>query len=208
MLTAALDFRHHSIDGRLVYWTSGLVEEFLLTHAPRRLSITARDAVGLPENLRVLLAYLHATALADPTGDPSTSLDAAITKASAEFPAAMADEHNFGRAKFWVMTATRHGVDTADGPAMNSFLDRARAGRVDYDHDVLAHVMTRHAEMGGGALVDWVGDGRALTAKGDTKLADARESVTLLDTGDIVDPQIGEQVSAPRAAPNFPISAC
>jgi hypothetical protein len=28
-LAAMLDFRHHSIDGRLGYWTTTLVEEFL-----------------------------------------------------------------------------------------------------------------------------------------------------------------------------------
>ncbi|HEX3589262.1 MAG TPA: hypothetical protein VHV74_06485 [Pseudonocardiaceae bacterium] len=236
-LTAALDFRHLGIDGRLAYWTTGLVEEFLLSYAPRTLSITARSAIGLPESLRVLLTYLHATGLADPTGDPLADLDTAVSKASAEFLAAMAEERNFGMAKFWVMTATRHGVDPSDGSAMTRFLDDVRAARVDYDHDVLAHIAARQAEAGGDrperavpqlpvtlpaeaelasvaettpvvvrlrALVDWVGDGRALTAKGNIKLGDARELVTLLDTGDTLDPRIGEQVFRTHSSAELP----
>lgn len=227
MLAAALDFRHHSIDGRLGYWTTDMVEEFLLTHMPRTVSITTPDVAVLPETLRILLRYLHVTGLADPTGDRLVDLQAAITKASAEFPVAMNDERNFGIAKFWVTTAAHYGVDPADGPAMAGFLDDVRAGQIGYDHDVLAHIAARHADIGGDrperaipqlpvtlpteaelasvaehtalvgrlrALVDWVGDGRALTAKGNIKLGDARELVPLLDTGDTIDPQIGDEV--------------
>lgn len=237
MLDAALDFRHHSVDGRLGYWTTGMVEEFLLTHVPRTMSITTPDVDVLPETLRVLLRYVHVTGLADPTGDRLVDLQAAITKASAAFPAAMADERNFGMAKFWVMTAARHGVDPTDGPGMARFFDDVRAGKVSYDQDVLAHIAGRHAEIAGDwperaipqlpvtlpteaelasvaertpvvvrlrALVDWVGDGRALTAKGNIKLGDARELVALLDTGDAFDPRIGEQVFRTHSSAELP----
>lgn len=44
------------------------------------------------------------------------------------------------------------------------------------------------------ALVEWLGrDGRALTGTGQLKLADARELVTLLGTGDTIDPVIGDR---------------
>lgn len=44
------------------------------------------------------------------------------------------------------------------------------------------------------ALVDWLGhDGRALTETGQLKLADARELVARLDTGDVIDPVIGDR---------------
>lgn len=237
VLGAVLDFRHHSVDGRLGYWTTGLVEQFLLSHAPRSLSITARDAAGLPETLCLFVQYLSAVGLADPTGDPLADIEAAVAKVGAEFSTAMADERNFGMAKFWVMTATRHGVDPTDGRAMDRFFDDARAGRVGYDDDVLAHIAARHAEDGGGwperavvqlpvslpaeselaavaertpvvlrlrALVDWVGDGRALTTTGNIKLGDARELVTLLDTGDILDPRIGERVYRTKSSTDLP----
>ncbi|MGW5438489.1 hypothetical protein [Nocardia asteroides] len=43
-------------------------------------------------------------------------------------------------------------------------------------------------------LVSWVDDGRALTTTGAVKLADARDLVALLDTGDTCDPHIGGRV--------------
>jgi hypothetical protein len=51
------------------------------------------------------------------------------------------------------------------------------------------------------AFVDWVGpDGRALTAKGNFKLDDARELVDLLDTGDEMDPVIADEVWKTQSA--------
>jgi hypothetical protein len=43
-------------------------------------------------------------------------------------------------------------------------------------------------------FVGWLGDGRKLTQTGRLRLADARELVTLLGTGDRLDPEIGERV--------------
>ncbi|WP_344424314.1 hypothetical protein [Amycolatopsis minnesotensis] len=54
------------------------------------------------------------------------------------------------------------------------------------------------------ALVDWVGDGRALTATGNLKLADARELVTLLGTSDIIDPLIGDRVFRTKSSTELP----
>jgi hypothetical protein len=40
-------------------------------------------------------------------------------------------------------------------------------------------------------FVDWVGTGRALTATGRLRLADARELISVLNLADVIDPQIG-----------------
>jgi Plasmid pRiA4b ORF-3-like protein len=44
------------------------------------------------------------------------------------------------------------------------------------------------------AFTDWVGPGRKLTQTGRITLADARELVGLLGTGDVIDPRIGDRV--------------
>ncbi|MGR6317529.1 hypothetical protein Q2K19_05290 [Micromonospora soli] len=49
-------------------------------------------------------------------------------------------------------------------------------------------------------LVRWLGGGRALTATGRLRLADARELVALLETGDVIDPKIGDRVFATRSS--------
>ena len=55
--------------------------------------------------LAQLLGYLDATGLADPRGDAPDLLAAAVDRAAAEFPLAMADRRRWGVAKFWAMTA-------------------------------------------------------------------------------------------------------
>ncbi|MEH1053693.1 hypothetical protein V6U89_00530 [Micromonospora sp. CPCC 206171] len=49
-------------------------------------------------------------------------------------------------------------------------------------------------------LVQWLGDGRTLTTTGRLRLADARELVALLDTGDILNPMIGDRVFKTRSS--------
>ncbi|MFD2468046.1 hypothetical protein [Amycolatopsis silviterrae] len=225
ILESALNFRHHSVDGRLGYWTAGRVREFLISYLPRTLSAAPEDVADAPESLRRFLRYLHATGLADPTGDPLAHLETAIAQAGSGFAAAMADERNFGVAKFWVMNALRHGVDPADNAAMERFIGRVRAGEISYDEKVLEEIASRQlldgqperavthlpvslppeAELAAAAertrvvaqlraLAEWVGDGRALTSTGQLKLADARELVPLLGTGDEIDRAIGDRV--------------
>lgn len=239
-MEAALNFRHHSVDGRLGYWTAGLVEEFLLSYLPRILSADPEDTGQVPEELRLFLRYLHANGLADPAGDPLGDLDAAVTKASSGFAAAMADERNFGVSKFWVMNALRRGVDPTDNAAMERFLGEIRAGKVGYDEEVLEEIAARHLLDGGGhperavpqlpvslppdaelaaaaeqtpvvarlrALTEWVGEGRALTSTGQLKLADARELVDLLGTGDEIDPTIGDRTYRTQSSGDLPVLA-
>ncbi|MGW3959076.1 hypothetical protein ACWED2_04575 [Amycolatopsis sp. NPDC005003] len=233
-VVSALQFRHTSVDGRLAYWTAALVREFLLSYVPRTLSATADDAVLVPGTLRLFLRYLHETELADPLGEPLADLEDAVTEAAAGFPAAMADERNFGVGKYWVMTAVRSGVDPSDSEAMNAFLTEVRAGKHPYDAGLLADLAARHvSERTGRALpqlpvslpakpeledaaersslvvklrkfVEWVGDGRALTGTGTLKLADARELVPLLDTGDRLEWDLGGEVQRVRSSADLP----
>jgi hypothetical protein len=225
ILSAALDFRHDSTDGRLGLWTAASVREFLLEWMPRKVSVTADDAADAPESLRVMLRYLHHTGLDDPTTDPLPVLEDAIAGAASEFRQAMSDERNFGLAKFWMMKALAAGIDPRDGVALQRFTERVQADEVAYDANVLEHIANRQfqggirreralpvlpvalpseAELADAAeksrivqqlrtLVEWVGDGRQLTATGQLKLADARGLVELLDTGDVIDPVIGER---------------
>ena len=235
----ALQFRHASVDGRLAFWTASLVQDFLLEYLPRTLSATVDEAVLVPETLRLFLRYLHETGLADPLGDPAADLEGAVTKAAAEFPAAMADERNFGVGKYWIMTAIRNGVDPADQGALNAFFSEVRAGQHGGDPELLAELVAREAEEQAGRafpqlpvslppeaelvaaaersplvvklrkFAEWVGDGRALTGTGTLKLADARELVALLDTGDGLggdDPPVRTSADLPHLAVLFELA--
>ncbi|MFF1608908.1 hypothetical protein ACFVYA_14115 [Amycolatopsis sp. NPDC058278] len=201
---------------------------------PRTLSATADEAVLVPETLRMFLRYLHQTGLADPTGEPLADLEGAVTKASAEFPAVMADEDNFGVAKYWVMTAARKGIEPSDHEALNAFFAEVSEGRHSYDAELLDRLVARQfteqterafpqpavslpvdSELADAAeaslivtqlrkLVDWVGDGRALTSTGNLKLADASDLVSLLGTGDVLEWDGGDKVYPVRSSADLP----
>jgi Plasmid pRiA4b ORF-3-like protein len=55
------------------------------------------------------------------------------------------------------------------------------------------------------ALTQWVGAGRRLTQTGQLTMADARHLVSVLDTGDEIDPIIGEQVFRTRSSADLPV---
>jgi hypothetical protein len=57
------------------------------------------------------------------------------------------------------------------------------------------------------ALTRWVGQGRKLTQTGQLTMADARHLVGLLDTGDEIDPVIGERVFRTRSSAELPVLA-
>jgi hypothetical protein len=57
------------------------------------------------------------------------------------------------------------------------------------------------------ALTRWVGEGRKLTQTGQLTVADARHLVGLLDTGDEIDPVIGERVFRTRSSADLPVLA-
>ena len=54
------------------------------------------------------------------------------------------------------------------------------------------------------AFTEWVGAGRKLTQTGRLTLADARELVILLKTGDEIDPRIGDRVFRTRTSEELP----
>src|SRR6266540_7570128 len=57
------------------------------------------------------------------------------------------------------------------------------------------------------ALAGWVGGGRKLTQTGQLTMADGRHLVGLLDTGDEIDPVIGERVFRTRSSADLPVLA-
>jgi hypothetical protein len=58
------------------------------------------------------------------------------------------------------------------------------------------------------ALVGWVGTGRKLTQTGRVTLADARALVEVLDTGDRMDPVIGDRTFKTKSSEELYTSRC
>ncbi|GAA3159939.1 hypothetical protein GCM10010466_58460 [Planomonospora alba] len=143
VLSAALEARHVSVDGRLGHWTPQEVRRVLLEWIPRQVTAVPGELDTAPQSLLTLLRYLDACGLRDPRGATMAELERAVAETAAEYPAAMADPTRWGIAKFWAMTALEHGVDLTDGTAFARFRRDLDAGRVDYDQRVLDQLLQR-----------------------------------------------------------------
>ncbi|MEV5895326.1 hypothetical protein [Nonomuraea fuscirosea] len=85
LISAAVDSRHHSRDGRLAYWDDAQIRRFLLAWVPKQV-VAPREVLDLaPDVLRTYVRYLAATGLRDPRGFTPGQADAAIARATVPF---------------------------------------------------------------------------------------------------------------------------
>ncbi|MFB4281938.1 hypothetical protein ACBJ59_42065 [Nonomuraea sp. MTCD27] len=141
LITAAIDARHQSRDGRLAYWDARQIRRFLLSWIPRNVVAPREILDTAPEILRTYLRYLAATGLRDPRGATEAETDQAITQAAAEFQKALDDPYRQGLAKFWAQTALDHGLNLTDPGTFEDFKNDLDAGRIRYDQGVLDKIL-------------------------------------------------------------------
>jgi hypothetical protein len=144
----------------------------------------------------------------------------AITALTPDYVEAMGDSSQFGMAKTLFGAAAAQGVDLGDEEALQAWMADFNARPVEErrrllpgsalglrpparpqlppvaqpDEDAVrasaaaAPILEKFQ-----VLADYVGQGRRLTQKGHLSLADARALVSLLDTGDVMDPAFGDR---------------
>lgn len=219
-----LDDRWHSGDGLLGRWQPTDFERLLGDVFPRQVSLPADQSGVVVPTLQAFVDFLYAKDLADARSADRGLLHASLDKLAEGFPAAMADQARFGPAKYWTIRMLAAGVNPADEAEALRFATDLHAGAGPADLELLEQVMANQSQadderhpplplvaladestlrsMAGQSLVtnrllkfvEWVGDGRALTAKGKLKLADAAELIALLDLPDVINPSIGDRV--------------
>ncbi|MEV7964360.1 hypothetical protein AB0O34_00030 [Sphaerisporangium sp. NPDC088356] len=148
VISAALDSRHHSRDGRLAFWGPGEVRRLLLEWIPRQVIADREVLDAAPESLLTLLSYLAASGLRDPRGSGIAELEKSVTEVAAEYPDALADPLRQGIGKFWAQTALENGVDLTDQRSLEAFQCEITAGHVRYDQNVLDNLMQAHFLQG------------------------------------------------------------
>lgn len=208
-------------DGRLCRWQPADLRYALIEYFPR--GVTTREWSATVPTLHAFVDFLFDADLADAKCADAAVLHAALDGLAAEYDAAMADETRFGPAKFWSMRMMDAGINVEDHEAMHAFIADVQAGKVPYDEAVLAKVVQNQlteddesppalppvdppsraavAEAAAGSVAltrlirftEWVGDGRALTPKGNLKLADAGALITLLSLADELHPVVGDR---------------
>ncbi|MEV0614765.1 hypothetical protein AB0I81_15655 [Nonomuraea sp. NPDC050404] len=149
LLSAAVDARHESRDGRLAYWDGAGIRFFLLRYVPYKVTALREELDLAPEVLRTYLRYLDVTGLRDPRGATLAEAEEIIAGTRAEYAAALDDPTLRGVATFWAHTALSRGVDLTVPGAFARFQREVEAGRVPYDEQVLDQIMRNRFLTGG-----------------------------------------------------------
>ncbi|WP_245642550.1 hypothetical protein [Nonomuraea candida] len=149
LLSAAVDARHESRDGRLAYWDAARIRFFLLRYVPYKVTAPREELDLAPEVLRTYLRYLDVTGLRDPRGATLAEAEEIIDGARTEYAAALDDPTLRGVATFWAHTALDQGVDLTVPGAFERFQRELDAGRVPYDEQVLDQIVQNRFLNGG-----------------------------------------------------------
>lgn len=216
-----VDFLMDYAGGEVSRFLTGELEQFLLEWCPRQLSAPPSIARPTCQSLESFVEFLHATDRLEGGAAKAAQLIAYLDEVVGDFEAAMGDESKFGMAKslffggdnpMELPTGSLEEVQAqleARMAAHNALpIEERRAATdrfftpplVDLPFSYLPASPEKIEESAAAApilstldrLRDYLGEkGRTLTQKGNLKLADARDLVELLQTGDVMDPDIG-----------------
>ncbi len=219
----ALEHKWAMGDGILSRWTVTGLRELLLDWMPLKIAMMEEQRAAVLPTLRVFFDFLARTGLADPRCDPGLpgaledfagEFDAAMGDESrygvAKHWAMMmlrrgVDLGDEDQVECFVTDVQAGDIPYDPEQALQAAL-LSRQEQMRPRHRRLAPVaLPADTELAAAAadsevlrrlrvLLSWVGGGRRLTQTGRITLADARELVELLGTGDVVDPVVHDRV--------------
>jgi len=206
--------------------------EYLLRWCPARLSAPASIAPRLCESLESFVEYLHSAGLLEGGAGRAAQLIAYVSGIVGDVEDAMGDESKFGMAKSMLfgdnpldpnlsldqlqveLEARMAAHNARPIEERRAATDRFFAPKLyDLGFSYLPPA-TREVESSASespllgqveGLRGYLGEaGRVLTKNGNLKLADARELIALLDTGDRMDSETGGRVWKTTSSENLP----
>ena len=215
-----LQFKHGYLDGDLGRWTAADLSEVLFQLYPRKVVLEPGDDAEVLAGTAAFLRFLDAEGLL--SGEDGDELAGLVEQAGERFAAAMRDERKWGPGKRLFGGAAAAGVDLTDQKQVDAYVRGVNAlppaaresllgpspsmPRRALPPVVLASAEELVAAAGSALLLGWVrglvehvGEGLALTDKGNLKVADGKALVAALGTDDRVDEVIGEQVFTTRS---------
>jgi hypothetical protein len=217
-----LDWRYHYSSGVLDEFAGGDITEFLLEWCPRKLSAPAEDAEGICQAVGAYLEFMAQTNRLVGGVDRAAALITLADDLIPTMRAEMDNPANFGMAKaLFAGLGDVSGLSEEELlSALQARMDEHNALPFEerkaltdkfinpdpepYElpfvyvpplaADVDAAVAAAPLPAKVDALRGYLGvSGKPLTDKGNLKLADGRALIELLDTGDVMDPQIGDK---------------
>lgn len=217
-----LDFKWGYLDGDLLNWSPADIDEMLFGLYPAKVLLDAEGIAEVPTGFAAFLRFLAGRR--PDHSPPFEVLAEYVERSASRFVSAMNDEDNWSFGKRMWSTALGEGVDLSDRDSIERWMEDFNSrslgerdhilGRLPTPGDGLLRavfgslppvvlapedelralaadtVLVRRLD----ALVEFVGSGRAVTDRGNLKLADGKELVSALGTHDRFDEQIGDKV--------------
>jgi hypothetical protein len=196
-----LDYKSDLADWNLGCWTADDLGDFLLGWCPARLDLPKEDVPRMIPAAHLFIDFLDDTAQLEVESDLPKTLHATLELLAPQFAEAMADSSTFGPAKAALSAMRAKGVDLEDDDAVGRFLEDFELppevrlpgmeppGFPPVELPTVAELREAAAGVkilrGLRTLVEWVGEGRKLTAGGNLTVADGKELAGLLG---MVDP--------------------
>ena len=217
-----LDLKWGYLDGDLVSWSPEDLDEILFGLYPAKVLLDAGDIAEVPIGFAWFLRFL-AGRRPDHSA-PFEVLAEYVERVASRFITAMNDEDSWSFGKRMWSTALAEGVDLSDEDAIGGWMEDFNSRSLGARDQILGRLPTPgdgllravfgslppvvlppedelHALAADTllvrrlvALVDLVGPGRAVTDRGNLKLADGKELVSVLGTDDRFDERIGDEV--------------
>ena len=228
----ALEWKWAYQDGNLAWWQVSHTMDYLLEWCPRKLSVDSKHCDGIREALGHWLRFLDARKLLSSDSHPVEMLLDAVEVLRDDFITAMGDRSKFGMAKSFFSLGTDTGADMSDPDQAGAFIEQYNNLTIDErkallpdhlfaqamppmpDRRLAPVILPTDDEISRSLasipilpkfrdLVIFLGKGRPLTKKGYLTLADARELVDLLATGDEMDPRYGDLMFRTTSSDNL-----
>ncbi len=220
-----LDFKWAYGDGRIFEWRRTDLDDLLLSYYPRKVAVPDEELLAIVPAAKDFLTFLQDGQVL--RGDPLPELFDGLDALLPEFAAAMHDASNSGMAKGLVAAMKAEGVDISQPDAVSQWIEDLNARPIEEREAILEaegseplvlpsielpgeDELARAAEASRGlallaGFARYVGDGRKLTRLGFLTLSDGRALVELLETGDVIDPRIGDRPYRTRSTAELPL---
>jgi hypothetical protein len=227
-----LDFKWGYLDGDLTSWSPAHIDEVLFDLYPAKVLIDDEATSLVPDGVAAFLRFLSGRRSGH--SPPLDVLAEYVEQSASRFAAAMNDQDNWSFGKRMWATALAEGVDLTDERAIGRWMDDFNARSLAERDHILGPSASPSADFLGAvfgpfppvvlapqseltalaassplvsrvlALVHYVGSGRAVTDRGNLKLADGKELVSVLGTDDAFDQQIGERTFKTTSSESLP----
>jgi hypothetical protein len=201
-------------EGRPYRWSPTVVSLLLGALAPSKLLLDADEAAALPEVVRSFARFS-----AERTGLESSLVDEilqAVDEMEPEFLDRIGDPAAAGPAKALLAALEARGVDVTDLDAVTQALQedalvqvpepvsKTRPRADNASQEVISSAESAMSLARFALLAGFYGHGRKLTQTGQPTLADAKELVSLMETGDRFDVTIGDRTYKTKSAAELP----